>query len=249
MGFFKPTRQIAVPAISVLVLFSIAGYVLIRHNQSSSLTQPTTMSQLNPLPTYTMQPLQTSPAIVPTSYTDSPVPGWKTFTNPYLHYAIQYPSFLLSPADKEYNPDGFGALDGDESKRAYIEQNQEITFYTPSKQFPGSGFTFSVVAGTLTKNNATNNVIGRLAEALFTKPVGIIAAPSGLSDSNETVTKFADLTVNGNRAVDFTDSFAGSTQQPPNETESYIIKMGNMYYLLSHGTYSTTGDKDKDTSL
>jgi hypothetical protein len=239
--------QIPVPviAMSLLILVSIGGYVLTRHTQSSSLPQTTSISQLSTLPTQV--PTNVRQAV----YTVPPIAGWKTFTNPYLHYTIQYPSFLLSPADKEYNPDGFGALDGDENKRTYIEQSREIIFYTPSKQFPGIGFAFSVAAGKLTRNNATHNTIRRLAESLFTNPVGIIAnpAPSGLNDSNETVTELADLTINGNQAVHFTDAYAGSTQQPPNETEEYMIKKGDMYYLLSHGTYWTTGDKSKDASL
>lgn len=246
----KSQTLITFTALPLFIFVGIIGYVLLTHRQSS-LSQPTTLSQLSTLPTSPKQLLQTSPNNTQISYKVSPVPGWKTFVNPYLHYVVQYPSFLLSPEDEEYNPDGFGALGADVSKRAGIEQNKEITFYTPSKQFPGSSFAFDIAAGTLTTNNATNNVISRLAESLFIKPIGVITnpAPSGLNDSIETVTKLANLAINGNQAVFFTDSYAGSTQQPPNETEGYMIKKGDIYYLIDHGTHWTTGNKNNDTSI
>ena len=159
--------------------------------------------------------------------------GWKLLQSKNMHFTLQYPS-NLSAEEKEYRP-------GD-----------KIVFNSHANS---NGQPIGLVISYATKDIIKSPNSQFLIDVLLTSPVGNVPAGNIEGYGDNIITKLADLTINGHRAVHATLFRKGGTLQQPRYCETYfVLKDSNYYYSLGTCTTDTTytvakADVDQYSSL
>jgi hypothetical protein len=225
----KPVHPVISTTVVIgAVLLAVVLLLIVYAAQKPSSTVQLKATYSTPSPSNELSPSSTSMIASPRG-----TENWNIYISPDHSFGLRYPQDMkitgITPVANE--------------------KSNGVIFYKAGAYKENPVFEFSVIeSGEDILNQA--NVLGRdvrLLSDLFNSSNGVLrdnlANGSKFPNERMIVTKIASLTINGYPAVYFTDVFTGSTQQPPDYANRYLIKTPNRFYLISQGF------KDSKTKL
>jgi hypothetical protein len=176
-------------------------------SQAPSLKQAHNGSANNPS-TSTQGSGATQVTVTPTT---DPYQGWKTEQTS-KKYTIKYPH------------DWFN-----EQEVSASVSNDEAFLTNEKVKYPGQISANGIFATISVR--PISNMSDDIDSVMFNSPVGQVKL-SGLGESNQVFTKVADLKIEGNPAVYYTNDSSATVKNAPNYDEVYVVKKNNQYIRI-----------------